>query len=194
MMLGKKMPSGGGGMFAGNIDDLTLMETKSILPRPPPSQTKAFVVHAAINNSQEEEGGGASLGGRGEPFSLNTDSLSDSLLERFDAMETEESEPERRIVSVNLHKDANGKLGLKITSTASGIYVQHFQPPSSSSSASGDQTQTVRLGAGDRIVAINGRSVENVSHQGALDLIKKSSSEVQLIVSQITTAAAGAKH
>lgn len=190
MMLGggKKAPSGGGGMFAA--DDLTLMETKSILPRPPPSQTKAFVVHAAINNSQEEEGGGASLGGRGEPFSLNTDSLSDSLLERFDAMETEESEPERRIVSVNLHKDANGKLGLKITSTASGIYVQHFQPPS----ASGDQTQTVRLGAGDRIVAINGRSVENVSHQGALDLIKKSSAEVQLIVSQITTAAAGVKH
>ena len=146
-------------------DDATLMETKSLLPRPP--NPTAYVVHTSINTSQDDPANNVL------PFSLNQDSLSDSLLDRFDAMETDE--PERQIVSVTLHKDPNGKLGLKITGTPSGIYVEDYQH------------REPKLKHGDRIVAINGRSLENVSYQGALDLIRKSTSAVQFIVSQITT-------
>ena len=141
-------------------DDLTLMETKSILPRPPaPQPANAYVVEA-------EEA---------IPFNLNdAESLNDSLMERFDAMEAVDTEPERRINCVTLHKDSTGKLGLKIAGTPCGIFVEELY------------TQT-ELRKGDRIVAINGRSLENVSYQSALELIKKSQSTVQFIVSQVTT-------
>ena len=65
-------------------------------------------------------------------------------------------------------------MGLKIAGTPCGIFVEELY------------TQT-ELRKGDRIVAINGRSLENVSYQSALELIKKSQSTVQFIVSQVTT-------
>ena len=112
------------------------------------------------------------------PYQLN-ESLSESLIERFDNMETEGTEPERQIVSVIIVKDAQGRLGLKITGTPSGIYVEdfesgkvHFQGPN-------------RLHRGDRIVAINGRSLENVSYAAALELVRRSGHSVQFLVSQI---------
>ena len=139
-------------------DDLTLMETKSILPRPPP---QAYVVQPSASDDL--------------PFHLNeAESLSDSLMERFDAMEAVDSEPERRINCVTLTKDSGGKLGLKIAGTPCGIFVEELYNQS-------------ELRRGDRIVAINGRSLENVTYQAALDLIKKSTSTVQFIVSQVTT-------
>ena len=112
------------------------------------------------------------------PYQLN-ESLSDSLIERFDNMETEESEPERQIVSVVLVKDHQGRLGLKITGTPSGIYVEDFE------SGKVHVAGSNRLKRGDRIVAINGRSLENVSYANALELVRKSGASVQFLVSQI---------
>ena len=112
------------------------------------------------------------------PYQLN-ESLSDSLIERFDNMETEESQPERQIVSVVLVKDHQGRLGLKITGTPSGIYVEDFE------SGKVHVAGSNRLKRGDRIVAINGRSLENVSYANALELVRKSGSSVQFLVSQI---------
>jgi len=105
------------------------------------------------------------------------DSLSNSLLERFDQMESEEGEPERKIVPVDLSKDQLGRLGIKITGTPSGIYVETI-----------DQTVAQiqgKLLCGDRLVAINGRSLENVNYTAALDLIRDSNKTVSLLVSQI---------
>ena len=107
----------------------------------------------------------------------NAESVSDSLIERFDNMESEDSEPERQIVSVSLKKDSEGRLGLKITGTPSGIYIDAID--NDKAVIEGD------LKLGDRLVAINGRSLENVPYSGALELIKKSAVSVQFLVSQI---------
>ena len=39
---------------------------------------------------------------------------------------------------------------------------------------------------GDRIVAINGRSLENVKYENAVDMMRRSDDTVQFLVSQIT--------
>ena len=54
------------------------------------------------------------------------ESLSMSLLERFDAMETEAGEPERRIGTVVMQRDGKGRLGVKIGGAPSGVYVDRI--------------------------------------------------------------------
>jgi len=145
-----------------SIDSYETMESKSILP----SNSKPSLLSNVI--------------GSHEPMVYpSNESLSNSLIERFDQMETEESEPERQIVSVVLIKDDQGRLGLKITGTPSGIYIEEFD---------NDKVRfdgQNRLKQGDRLVAINGRSLENVSYSNALELVKKSDKFVQFLVSQI---------
>ena len=71
----------------------------------------------------------------------------------------------------------SGKLGLKITGDSSGIYIDDF-----------DETVRMegnRIKKGDRLVAVNGRSLENVSYANAIDLIKKSGDSVHFLVSQL---------
>jgi C-terminal processing protease CtpA/Prc len=140
------------------------METKSLLP--------------AISHQQQSYVMSSIEACEPMPYQLN-ESLSDSLIERFDNMETEENQPERQIVSVVLLKDNYGRLGLKITGTPHGIYVEDFE------SAKVKIEGASVLKRGDRIVAINGRSLENVSYANALELVKKSGASVQFLVSQI---------
>ena len=136
--------------------DYDTMEYKSILPPTKPSvvDPEAFVPYADPSN----------------------ESLSESLVERFDNMETDESQPERQIVPVTVTKGENGRLGLKVTGLSSGIYVDDF-----------DLTVKMegRFKKGDRIVAINGRSLENVKYENALELMRNSGNAVQFLVSQI---------
>ena len=146
-----------------DIDSYDAMETKSLMPSATSHQT---YVMSSIEACEPM------------PYQLN-ESLSDSLIERFDNMETEENQPERQIVSVVLIKDSYGRLGLKITGTPHGIYVEDFE--SEKVKIEGASV----LKRGDRIVAINGRSLENVSYANALELVKKSGSSVQFLVSQI---------
>ena len=108
----------------------------------------------------------------------SNESLSDSLMERFDNMETDETLPERQIVSVTILKGEGGKLGLKITGDSSGIYIDDFDEAIV-------RMEGNRLKKGDRLVAVNGRSLENVSYANAIDLIKKSGESVHLLVSQL---------
>ena len=54
------------------------------------------------------------------------ESLSMSLLERFDAMETEAGEPERRIGTVVMQRDSKNRLGVKIGGAPSGVYVDRI--------------------------------------------------------------------
>jgi hypothetical protein len=148
-----------------DIDAYDAMETKSIPTAAEKGKPSTFVLPGAETLELV-------------PYPAN-ESLSDSLIKRFDNMETEESEPERQIVSVVLVKDPQGRLGLKITGTPSGIYVEDFE------SGKVHMQGPNRLKRGDRIVAINGRSLENVSYAAALDLVRRSASEVQFLVSQI---------
>ncbi|QQP41440.1 Tyrosineprotein phosphatase nonreceptor type 13like [Caligus rogercresseyi] len=94
-------------------------------------------------------------------------------------MDSDESAmPEREIVAVTLSKDSRGRLGVKITGTPAGIYIGDFDP-------SGVMVVSGRLTPGDRIIAVNGRSLENVSYNTTLELIKKSPKNVQFLVSQL---------
>ena len=106
------------------------------------------------------------------------ESLSMSLLERFDQMETEEGEPERRIINVSMEKDEEGRLGIKISGTPSGIYIDNIDRG----------VATVRHGnlkVGDRIIAVNNRSLENVNYYTALDIIRAAGDKIDFLVSQV---------
>ena len=137
--------------------DYDTMEVKSLLPR---------VL------SVEQQTTAVSLQREPPPIYDDPESLSNSLIERFDNMDAETSEPERQIVAVDLAKSETGRLGIKISGREDGgVYIDSFDR--------GD------FKVGDRIVAINGRSLENVPYATALDLIRRSGNAVNFLVSQI---------
>ena len=106
------------------------------------------------------------------------ESLSMSLLERFDQMETEEGEPERRISLVTLEKDSVGRLGIKISGTPSGIYIDNIDKRVA-------RIVQGNMMAGDRIIAVNNRSLENVNYYIALDIIRSAGDKIEFLVSQL---------
>ena len=58
-----------------------------------------------------------------------------------------------------------------------GIFVQSIAPK-------GPAEQDGRIQPGDRIISINGQSLEGVSHNVAVDILRGADGAVQLIVSQ----------
>ena len=152
---------------AATLDlDYDTMEYKSILPSSN-DQTRAI----AISMDDAEA----------VPYAdPSNESLSESLMERFDNMETDETAlPERQIVPVTVNKDrTTGRLGLKVTGLPSGIYVEDFDVRTV-------QRDGNMFKKGDRIVAINGRSLENVKYENALEMMRNASASVQFLVSQI---------
>ena len=106
------------------------------------------------------------------------ESLSMSLLERFDQMETEEGEPERRIINVSMEKDEDGRLGIKISGTPSGIYIDNIDLGVA-------RVKHGNLKVGDRIIAVNNRSLENVNYYTALDIIRAAGDKIDFLVSQV---------
>ena len=161
-----------------NPDD-QVMSHRSLLPLPP---TSSSTITSTPLSSLQRPAWVMSLSQAGHldcPDLLSgiDDSLSASLLERFDQMDAEEGEPERKITPVELTKDNHGRLGIKITGTPSGIYVESIDVAVAQVAG--------QLNCGDRLVAVNGRSLENVSYHAALDLIRASKNPVSLLVSQI---------
>ena len=140
----------------GKISHMDYTQSKDKFPT-------AYVIHTSVNDSQLDIDSA-------ESFPYSSEEIDESLNERFNAMETDG--PERKIVSVNLSKDEHGRLGLKITGTPAGIYVEDFDTQSIHGGK--DHTERKKLKQGDRILAINGRDLTNVSYHNALDLIRRS--------------------
>ncbi len=143
--------------------DYDAMEVKPLMPKPlvlpPPPEAADIAPHA------------------------DQESLSDSLIDRFDAMETEAGEPERQIVAVTVVKDAvTGKLGIKIAGTPAGVFIEE---PGTLANVVTEGNTKGNLQRGDRLVAVNGRSLENVPYNTVLELIRRSPREVHFLVSQI---------
>lgn len=104
------------------------------------------------------------------------ESVSESLVERFSKCPATAG-PERRLQTVTLVKK-DGSLGVMIAEGVDhGIYIQAVSP-------GGPADEQGYLKPGDRIVGINGRSVENLPYTGAVDLLRQIDSEVTLLVSQ----------
>ncbi len=107
--------------------------------------------------------------------------FSDSLAERLDNLPSED--PERRIVIVELQKDTSCGIGLTIVGGENmgkmdlGIFIKSITP-------GGPAEQDGRVHPGDRIIAINGQSLEGIPHHVAVKIIRESPPVVQLVISQ----------
>ncbi|XP_068207308.1 uncharacterized protein [Palaemon carinicauda] len=111
------------------------------------------------------------------------ESISESLVERFSKCPAA-SGPERRLCPVTLHKK-DGSLGVMIAEGSDhGIYIQAVSP-------GGPAHEQGLLRPGDRIVGINGRSVENLPYVGAVELLRQIDNEVTLLVSQPVASSPG---
>ncbi|XP_050690465.1 mucin-17-like isoform X3 [Eriocheir sinensis] len=116
------------------------------------------------------------------------ESVDESLVERFLLCPSSWSPcgaacMERRLASVTLHKK-DGSLGVMIAEgTDHGLYIQAVSP-------GGPAHQQGSLKPGDRVVGINGRSVENLPYSVAVDLLRQIPEKVTLLVSQPVISAA----
>ena len=77
-----------------------------------------------------------------------------------------------------MEKDNLGRLGIKISGTPSGIYVDNID---------GDvaRINSGHMKIGDRIIAVNNRSLENVNYYTALDIIRGAGHSINFLVSQL---------
>ncbi|XP_020916558.2 tyrosine-protein phosphatase non-receptor type 13 isoform X2 [Exaiptasia diaphana] len=91
--------------------------------------------------------------------------------------------PEREIRVIKLRKEPFKGLGITVLGGENsrrldlGIYVKAI-------TEGGAAAKDGRLKAGDRILAVNGNSLEQVTHEKAVSLLKTTSSTVELVVSQ----------
>jgi hypothetical protein len=165
--------------------DMCLTNPMQLQPPPPPPMPKRSAMDLDYDTMETKSlfplaNAAVVLPDRLEFVDDEAASLSESLIDRFDKMEAEDSEPERKIVSVTLARDPlDGRLGLKITGTPSGVYVDTIEGV--------NIVDGGKLISGDRLVAVNGRSLENVAYAGVLELIRKSERTVSFLVSQISS-------
>ena len=111
---------------------------------------------------------------------------SDTLHQRFkdDLLSPESSAVEREVFDVILAKEPEFGIGITIVGGDInrkhdlGIFVK-------SVTVNGPAHRDSRIKPGDRILAINDRSVEGLPHHKAVKIIKKSSSHVKLKISQV---------
>ena len=91
--------------------------------------------------------------------------------------------PDRRVVVVELVKDPIYGIGMIIVGGENmghldlGIFVKSLEP-------NGPAAHCGKIRPGDRIVAINGQSLEGVPHYIAVEMIRESSTLVQLVLTQ----------
>ncbi|XP_019644606.1 PREDICTED: tyrosine-protein phosphatase non-receptor type 13-like [Branchiostoma belcheri] len=110
------------------------------------------------------------------------DTMSDTLRERLQDLPTPE-QAEREIIMVVLEKDPQYGIGITIVGGETrgkldlGLFIKSVTP-------GGPAHRDGRLRPGDRIISVNGRSLEGVNHQGVVEIIKHSPKQVQFIVSQ----------
>ena len=124
-----------------------------------------------------------------------------SLLERFDAMETEAGEPERRIGTVVMQRDGKGRLGVKIGGAPSGVYVDRIDWDVATVVNGSLQVCNIFIAAsslvavridltfssqeGDRVIGVDQQSLESLGYNAALELLQKAGPTVTLLVSQL---------
>ncbi|CAH1247149.1 PTPN13 [Branchiostoma lanceolatum] len=110
------------------------------------------------------------------------DTMSDTLRERLQDLPSPE-QAEREIIMVVLEKDPQYGIGITIVGGETrgkldlGLFIKSVTP-------GGPAHRDGRLRPGDRIISVNGRSLEGVNHQGVVEIIKHSPTQVQFIVSQ----------
>lgn len=117
----------------------------------------------------------------GSPFLYADENFKGQIGQRSES--TNPDSPERVIHIVQLEKEGEDELGFTIVGGENtgkldlGIFVQSVSPD-------GPAAADGRIQPGDRIIAINGHSLEGMPHHVAVDLIRDSPAIVQLVISR----------
>lgn len=112
-----------------------------------------------------------------------------SLAQKLDQLPAADSS-ERRVIILELVKEGSTGIGLTIVGGENtgrldlGIFVRSITP-------GGPAERDGRVHPGDRIIAINGQSLEGMPHHAAVELIRQSPGKVQLMISQTVIPLAG---
>uniref|UniRef100_A0A1A7WAN9 Protein tyrosine phosphatase, non-receptor type 13 n=3 Tax=Iconisemion striatum TaxID=60296 RepID=A0A1A7WAN9_9TELE len=131
---------------------------------------QAYVVGVSMHSSS---------GSPSTPASIN-----DSLKKKLSALPS----PEREITAVNLKKDVKYGLGFQggtnTTVRHGGVYVKGIIPK-------GAAELDGRIQKGDRLVAVNGKSLEGATHQQAVDILRETGQKVHLLLERAPPPADG---
>ncbi|XP_077999364.1 tyrosine-protein phosphatase non-receptor type 13-like isoform X2 [Glandiceps talaboti] len=147
-------------------------------PRDPPSMHSssqslpAYVIDASIRTSRVSDS-----------YATNqNETLSETLQERLNALPSPEH-PERDIIIVKIQRDPNVGLGFTIVggqnprSLDLGIFVKSIM-------SGGPAHQAGHLKPGDRLISVNGHSLEGITHEVAVERLADSGDVVEIIASQ----------
>ncbi|XP_071952014.1 tyrosine-protein phosphatase non-receptor type 13-like isoform X2 [Antedon mediterranea] len=110
------------------------------------------------------------------------ETISNSLRQRLEELPMPDT-PEREIITVKLQKDPELGIGVTIVGGENsrnldlGVFIKSITPGSPA-----ERNDQIR--PGDRIISINNRSLEGVSHKGAVDMIQSARNVVKMILSQ----------
>uniref|UniRef100_UPI00398F682C tyrosine-protein phosphatase non-receptor type 13 n=1 Tax=Pristiophorus japonicus TaxID=55135 RepID=UPI00398F682C len=122
---------------------------------------------------------GISMHSSGIPSTPATLTANDTLHQKFSALPS----PERELRFIKLRKDVKHGLGFQIVGGEKtgkldlGIFVTAIMP--------GGPAELDRcLNPGDRLISVNGVSLEGVTHDGAVEILQNASEDVTLVVSQ----------
>ncbi|XP_064639301.1 tyrosine-protein phosphatase non-receptor type 13-like isoform X2 [Lineus longissimus] len=158
--------------FNDHSSNETTPRIETSMHSPDKNEMKAFVVDASVKSVDQTL----------FPAGLHSETVSDTLHERFNNLPPPETQ-ERRVIMVSLAKDREYGIGITIVGGEStskldlGIFIKSITP--GGPAETGGQVQ-----AGDRIIAVNGKSFEGIPHHKAVEIIRDSPSPVQLLVSQ----------
>ncbi|XP_067846546.1 tyrosine-protein phosphatase non-receptor type 13 isoform X2 [Heptranchias perlo] len=122
---------------------------------------------------------GISMHSSGIPSTPATLTANDTLHQKFSALPS----PERELRFIKLKKDVKHGLGFQIVGGEKtgkldlGIFVTTIMP-------GGPAELDGRLNPGDRLISVNGISLEGVTHDGAVEILQNAPEDVTLVVSQ----------
>ncbi|XP_070545261.1 tyrosine-protein phosphatase non-receptor type 13-like isoform X2 [Ptychodera flava] len=113
---------------------------------------------------------------------LDNETISETLQERLNALPSPEH-PERDIIIVKIQRDQHVGLGFTIVggqnprSLDLGIFVKSVLP-------GGPAHKAGQLKAGDRLISVNGHSLEGITHEVAVERLATAGDTVEIIASQ----------
>ncbi|XP_072403590.1 tyrosine-protein phosphatase non-receptor type 13 isoform X2 [Chiloscyllium punctatum] len=123
---------------------------------------------------------GISMHSSGIPSTPATLTANDTLHQKFSALPT----PERELRCIRLKKDVKHGLGFQIVGGEKtgkldlGIFVTTIMP-------GGPAELDHRLNPGDRLISVNGITLEGVTHDRAVEILQNAPEDVTLVVSQL---------
>ncbi|XP_024155608.1 tyrosine-protein phosphatase non-receptor type 13 isoform X2 [Oryzias melastigma] len=167
---------------SSDTDSLSQLQDKSLGAVSQGSPARRLKPKRGSDSSSIEDAGqayvvGVSIQGSSGPPS--TGSVTDSLKKKLNDLPS----PEREIKTVNLRKDVKYGLGFQVVGGENsgrkdlGTLISSITP-------GGPADVDGCLKPGDRLISVNGKNLEGLSHTGTVDVLQNTPDDVTLVVSQ----------